>query len=70
MVLWSPTGLCAVKNESHLSTAKVTPFYSEFNADFEYLIPFKKYRGQKKFRLTATGPLGKLGKARYPAILK
>ena len=42
---------CAVKNESRLSTAKVTSFYSEFNADFKYLILFKKYRGQKNSAL-------------------
>jgi hypothetical protein len=44
-----------VKNESRFSTAKSTPFYSEFNADWEYVILFKKYRGQKS-GLTATCP--------------
>jgi len=36
-----------VKNESHFSTEKNTSFYSEFNADSEYVILFEKYRGQK-----------------------
>jgi hypothetical protein len=36
-----------VKNESRFSTAKSTSFYSEFNADSEYVILFQKYRGQK-----------------------
>jgi hypothetical protein len=45
-----------VKNESRFSTAKSTLFYSEFNADSEYVILLKKYRGQKS-GLTATCPL-------------
>ena len=36
-----------VKNESHFSTEKSTSFYSEFNADSEYVVLFEKYRGQK-----------------------
>jgi hypothetical protein len=31
-----------VKNESHSSTAKSASFYSEFNADSEYIILFLK----------------------------
>ncbi len=47
-VLRSPTGAqWTVKNESRFSTAKSTSFYSEFNADSEYVILFQKYRGQK-----------------------
>ena len=44
------------KNESRLSTPKSTSFYSEFNADSEYEVLFKKYCGQKS-GLTATCPL-------------
>ena len=48
MVLGSPTGAkLQVKNESHLSPEKNTSFYSEFNADSEYITLFEKYRGQK-----------------------
>ncbi len=48
MILGSPTGAqWTVKNESHFSTEKNTSFYSEFNADSEYVILFEKYRGQK-----------------------
>jgi hypothetical protein len=47
-VLRSATGAqWTVKNESRFSTAKSTSFYSEFNADSEYVILFQKYRGQK-----------------------
>ena len=57
MVLGSPTGAkLQVKNESRFSTEKYTSFYSEFNADSEYVILFKNYRGQKS-GLTATCPL-------------
>jgi hypothetical protein len=45
-----------VKNESRFSTAKSTLFYSESNADSDYVILLKKYRGQKS-GLTATCPL-------------
>jgi hypothetical protein len=38
-----------VKNESRFSTAKGMSFYSEFNADSEYVILFQKYCGQKKW---------------------
>jgi hypothetical protein len=41
MVLRSHTGAqWTVKNESRFSTAKSTSFYSEFNADSEYVIRF------------------------------
>ncbi len=54
MILRSLTGAqWTVKNESRLSTAKSTSFYSEFNADSEYVVLFKNYRGQKS-GLTAT----------------
>ena len=57
MVLGSPTGAkLQVKNESRFSTEKNTSFYSEFNADSEYVILFQKYFGQKN-GLTATCPL-------------
>ena len=57
MVLRSPTGAqWTVKNESRFSTAKSTSFYSEFNADSEYVILFEKYFGPKN-GLTATCPL-------------
>jgi len=46
-----------VKNESRFWTEKNTSFYSEFNADSEYLILFKKYHRQKN-GLTATCSLG------------
>ena len=35
------------KNEGRSPTEKMTPFYSEFNADYEYVILFEKYFGQK-----------------------
>jgi hypothetical protein len=48
MVLGSPTGAqWTVKNESHLCTKKNTLFYSEFDADSEYVTLFEKYLGQK-----------------------
>jgi hypothetical protein len=48
MVLRSSTGAqWTVKNENPFSTAKITSFYSEFNADSAYVILFKKYCGQK-----------------------
>jgi len=48
MVLGSPTGAkLQVKNESHFSTEKNTSFYSEFNADSEYVILFEKYSRKK-----------------------
>ncbi len=60
-VLRSPTGAqWTVKNESRFSTAKSTSFYSEFNADSEYVILFQKYRGQKN-GLIDTCPLDKSG---------
>jgi hypothetical protein len=53
IVLRSPTGVqCSMKNERRFSTAKSTSFYSEFNADFEYVGLFGKYRGQKKMALS------------------
>jgi len=36
-----------VKNESHLCTKKNTLFYSEFDADSEYVILSEKNFGQK-----------------------
>jgi hypothetical protein len=46
MVLRSPTGAqWTVKNESRFSTAKSTAFYSEFNADSEYIILFGRKNG-------------------------
>jgi hypothetical protein len=45
-----------VKNENRFSTVKTTSFYSEFDADSEYEIPFQKYSEQKN-GLTATCPL-------------
>jgi hypothetical protein len=45
-----------VKNENHFSIAKSTSFYSEFDADSEYVILFKNFFGQKN-GLTATCPL-------------
>jgi hypothetical protein len=48
-----------VKNESRFLTEKNTSFYSEFNADTDYVILFKKYRGQKN-GLTATCPFSKV----------
>jgi len=45
-----------VKNENRFWTIKSTSFYSEFNADSEYVIRFKKYFGQKS-GLTANCPL-------------
>ncbi len=48
MVLGCPTGAqWTVENESRLSTAKSTSFYSEFNADSKYLIRFEKIFGRK-----------------------
>jgi hypothetical protein len=48
MVLGSPTGAqWTVKNESHLCTKKNTLFYSEFDADSEYVTLFENYFGQK-----------------------
>ena len=48
MVLGSPTGAqWSVKNESHLCTKKNTLFYSEFDADSEYVTLFEKYFGRK-----------------------
>jgi len=44
-----------VKNENRFWTIKSTSFYSEFNADSEYVIRFKKYFGQKS-GLNATCP--------------
>jgi hypothetical protein len=59
MALRSPTGAqWTMKIESRFSTAESTSFYSEFNADSEYLILLKKYRGQKR-GLTASCPLEK-----------
>ena len=59
MALGSPTGAkLQVKNESRFSTEKNTSFYSEFNADSEYVILFQKYFGQKN-GLTATCPFEK-----------
>jgi hypothetical protein len=45
-----------VKNENHFWIVKITSFYSEFDADSEYVILFKKFFGQKN-GLTATCPL-------------
>ncbi len=57
MVLRLPKGAqWTVKNESHFWRAKSTSSYSEFNADSEYVILFKKYRAQKN-GLIATCPL-------------
>jgi len=42
-----PGAQSTVKNENHFSIAKSTSFYSEFDADSEYVILFQKYRGQK-----------------------
>ncbi len=48
MVLGSPTGAqWTVKNESHRCTKKNTLFYSEFDADSEYVTLFENYFGQK-----------------------
>jgi len=48
MVLGSPTGAqLTVKNESHPCTKKNTLFYSEFDADSEYVTLFENYFGQK-----------------------
>jgi hypothetical protein len=56
MILRSPPGAhSTVKNENHFSIAKSTSFYSEFDADSEYVILFKKIFGQKN-GLTATCP--------------
>jgi hypothetical protein len=55
-----------VKNESAFSTAKVTAFYSEFDADFKYVTHFKKYYGGEKIRLATTDPLSNLGKLDLP----
>jgi hypothetical protein len=58
MALRSPTGAqWTVKNESHLCKKKNTLFYSEFHADSEYVILFKKY-WERKNGLTATCPFG------------
>jgi hypothetical protein len=40
------------ENENHFSTAKSTSFYSEFNADSEYVIIFKKISWVKKVPLS------------------
>jgi hypothetical protein len=40
-----------VKNESRFWKEKNTSFYSEFNADSECVILFKKYHGGKKMAL-------------------
>jgi hypothetical protein len=59
MILRFPPGAqSTVKNENHFSIAKSTSFYSEFDADSEYVILFKKCFGQKN-GLTATCPLVK-----------
>jgi hypothetical protein len=48
MFLGSPTGAqWTVKNESHRCTKKNTLFYSEFDADSEYVTLFENYFGQK-----------------------
>ena len=48
MVLGSPTGAqWTVKNENHFGMKKNTLFYSEFDADSEYVTLFEKYCGQK-----------------------
>jgi len=58
MILRSPPAAhSTVKNENHFSIAKSTSFYSEFDADSEYVILFKKFFGQKN-GLTATCPFG------------
>jgi hypothetical protein len=44
-----------VKNESRFSTAKSISFYSEFNADSEYIILFEKFFGREN-GLIATCP--------------
>jgi hypothetical protein len=57
MVLGSPTGAqWTVKNESHRCTKKNTLFYSEFDADSEYVTLFENYFGQKN-ALIDTCPL-------------
>jgi hypothetical protein len=43
-----------IKNESHFWTKKNTSFYSEFNAESEYVIRFQKYRGQKNGLIDTT----------------
>jgi hypothetical protein len=45
-----------VKNESHRCTKKNTLFYSEFDADSEYVTLFENYFGQKN-ALIDTCPL-------------
>jgi hypothetical protein len=48
MVLGSATGAqWTMKNESHLCTKKNTLFYSEFDADSEYVTLFENYFAQK-----------------------
>jgi hypothetical protein len=57
IILRSPTDAqWTAKNGNRFLTETNTAFYSEFNADSEYVILFKKYRGQKN-GLTATCPL-------------
>jgi hypothetical protein len=59
MILRFPPGAqSTVKNENHFSIAKSTSFYSEFDADSEYVILFKKCFGQKN-GLTATCPFNR-----------
>jgi hypothetical protein len=50
-----PGAQSTVKSENHFSIAKSTSFYSEFDADSEYVILFKKFFVQKN-GLTATCP--------------
>jgi hypothetical protein len=51
-----------VKNESRFPIEKKTSFYSEFDADSEYVILFEKYFGSKN-GLNDTCPLMKLSKS-------
>jgi hypothetical protein len=57
-----------VKNESQCFSKKNTSFYSEFNADSEYVSLFGKCWGRKN-GLTATCPLSKIFFADYLAWL-
>ena len=57
VILGSPTGAkWTVKNESRFFSKTNTSFYSEFNADSEYVSLFGKYWGRKN-GLNATCPL-------------
>ncbi len=56
IILGSPTGAqWTVKNENRLLIEKSTSFYSEFNADSEYVSLSRKYWGRKNGP-TATCP--------------